>query len=273
MRKIGLCFLALFLCVLQIGLPVLALDNPVDDLAGVFSTEFVSDLSRYAQLMQEKLGIPFSVITRHFLGGKNIQTYANQTLESLPESGKAILLVLIIGEESYAVAIGEETRPFLSLEKAEAILNDHFRVPYLNDRAYEKAAAAFALKAGSYLEGRKDVRMNAASLLSRYAQGAAGEIILPTIQPNNSEDFFGSIFENVITSREDARRYDKDARDAGDDSEKGLSLFQIALIGFVLYKILGRGNRKNNKNRRNGCGPLGWIFGAWGISKFFGWRR
>lgn len=271
MKKNVLRFLVLFFCVLLTALPALSVDNPVDDLAGVFSTEFVSDLSRYAQLMREKLGIPFSVVTRHFLGGKNIQTYANQTLESLPDSDKAILLVLVIGEESYAIAIGDESHQFLSPEKAEALLNDYFRTPYLSDRAYEKAVASFTLQAGNYLEGRLGIRMNAASSLSPYTKSVADELVLPTIQPHNSENIFGSIFENASKSREDAKRYDEDARYAEEDDEKGLSLFQIALIGFVLYKIFGRG-KKNNKQGK-GCGPLGWIFGAWGVSKFFGWRK
>ena len=273
MKKFALRFLAIFFCVLLTAFPALSIDNPVDDLAGVFSSEFVSDLSRYAQLMQEELGIPFSVVTRHFLGGKNIQSYANQTLESLPESQEAILLVLVIGEESYAVAIGEESRQLFSPEKAEALLNDHFRASYLNDRAYEKAVASFVMQAGNYLGGRLGVRINAAVPLTRYTKNVADELVLPTIQPDNSENFFGSIFENASKSREDARRYDEDARHAENESEKDLSLFQIALIGFVLYKIFGRGNRKKNKNQRKGCGPLGWIFGAWGISKFFGWRK
>ena len=65
------------------------------------------------------------------------------------------------------------------------------------------------------------------------------------------------------------RYYEEDTRVAK-KADNNLSLWQIALIGFVLYKIFGRDSRTGKKR---GCGPLGWIFGTWGFSKFFGWRK
>lgn len=265
--------LLLTLAVILLVTPALAIDNPVDDPANVFSPAFSTDLAAYSRAMEDRAGIPLKVITRHFLGDKNINTFAKESLSALPEAANAVLLVMVIGEDAYAVAIGSETQKVFSPEMAESLLSNHFRTPYLTDRAYEKAVASFVLETGVYLEGRLGKSLNTGDLMTEYVQGSARKIVLPTIQPHNSDDIFGSIFEDAPKSREDARRYDEDARCAEDDSEKGLSLFQIAIIGFVLYKIIGRGNRKNNSNQRKGCGPLGWIFGTWGVSKFFGWRK
>lgn len=272
MKRLPQRLLILVLCVFLFTLPAISLDNPVDDLAGVFSSPFVYDLTSFAKSMETDLGIPLTVLTRHFLGGKNIQAFAEDTLKTLPDAEKAILFVLVIGEENYAVAIGGETRKILDPVKAEALLNDHFRSLYLGERAYEKATAAFLTEAGAYLETRTGRAMKGGNALTKYVREASREIVLPTLAPNTLDDIMGSVFEDANQSVENARRYGEDAREA-EEPNRGLSLFQIALIGFILYRIFGRKNRFNKSNQRKGCGPLGWIFGAWGVSKFFGWRK
>ena len=59
------------------------------------------------------------------------------------------------------------------------------------------------------------------------------------------------------------------ARQQAEREDRGLSWGSIIVIGLVLSMVFG----KKDTRRGCGCGPLGWIFGVFGLSKFFGWRK
>lgn len=257
------------------ALPGLSESPAVDDLAGVLNPRLVDGVNSYARQMEDLLEVPFRVITRDFLGGKNIKAYAGEVLQAQGDP-RLMLLVMVIGEESYEVALGESARNLLSPEKAEGLLTAVFRKPYLEERDYDRAVAAFLLEAGDYLQSRTGTYLMEDSALEAFA-GRATAILPapPTMVPNEAEpleDITGwpdSVLEDAQRSRDSAVQYEEDVLDAEQGGFKGLSLFQIALIGFVLYKIFG----KKRDGRKNGCGPLGWILGTWGVNRIFRSRR
>jgi uncharacterized membrane protein YgcG len=267
MKKTCCLFLMTAVLLLSGLLNVSAQEYAVEDLAEVLNPELVNQISTLNIQLKEELDIEVKVITRHFLGGKNVQAYANQTLESLNDDG-LVLLVIVVGEERYAAAIGSKARELLSSEKAEALLNEYFREPYLKERAYSRALASFLLETGNYLQARTGKHLLPNNLLQEFAGRTAVSQPSAPVASDESVSWLDSIFEDVKRSVENAVQYDNDAREAVEGQGKGISLFQIVLIGFILYKIFGK-----KRNGRNGCGPLGWIFGTWGLSKFFGWRK
>lgn len=267
MKYAGRLFLLITVLLLSGLLVVSAQVYDVEDLAEVLHPELVKQISTLNIQLKEELDIQVKVITRHFLGGKNVQAYANQTLESLNDDG-LVLLVIVIGEERYAAAIGSKAIELLSSDKAEALLNEYFREPYLKERAYDRALASFLLETGNFLQARTGKRLLPNNLLQEFAGRTAVSQPPASAAPDDGTSWLDSIFEDVQRSVENAVQYDNNAREAAEGQGKGISLFQIALIGFILFKIFGK-----KRNGRNGCGPLGWIFGTWGLSKFFGWRK
>lgn len=272
--------LAALLCaaaLLFMAAPGLAAGEAVDDLAEVISPRLAEGINWYSAQMEEFLSVPVRVITRHFLGGKNIRAFADETLATLGDE-RLLLLVMAIGEERYEVAIGSGTRELLSPEKAESLLSAYFREPFLTERNYDKAVAAFLLETGAYLQSRAGVSLPESADLEAYAGRAAARTLPPEATPGEPADnevpgdhtsWLDGILEDAQRSRDSAEQYAEDVQDAQRGGSRGLSLFQIALIGFVLYKIFG----KKRDGRKSGCGPLGWIFGTWGVSRIFRFRK
>jgi len=260
------------LMLLAAWLPALGETPAVDDQAEVLPLDMAEEITSYSARMAQELGVPFRLITKHFLGGKNVQQYADQALEIGADS-RAVVLVMVIGEETYALAIGEQTRPLLSPERAESMLGNTFHEPFVVERDYGRAVAAFLLDLSATLQSRAGKRVADEGKLPSYAgraiSAAPAATASPTAYPTGGTSWLDSILEDKTQSEHEAREYETDVREAQEGSGRNLSLFQIALIGFILFKIFGR--KKNGG--KNGCGPLGWIFGTWGLSKFFGWRK
>lgn len=265
MRKL-LCLILMMAVVFSLY-PSFAREGAVDDLAGVLHPDFIREVGSLDDQFRQSFQVGIKVITRDFLGGKQVQAYADQTREALGDDS-LILLVLVIGEEQYAASLGQAASQQISADRVESLLNDHFRGAFLKDRAYDRALAAFLLGASGVLQEKTGQQIKLSSLLRGFAGEQVPEVPALTQAPDSGIDSLDSIFEDTRRNEDDARQYDEDARDAAQGQGKGLSLFQIALIGFILYKIFGK-----KRSGKNGCSPLGWIFGAWGFSKFFGWRK
>lgn len=265
MKKRLVC--CLLMLALAITLPFLAFAMQADDLAEVLPAGFVQEVDSFSQLTSSQLNMPIKLITRHFLGGRNIQAYASQQLDAL-DNGNALVLLLVIGEENYAVALGEQLKADISPEKAEALLTAHFREPFLRDRDYPRAAASFLLEIAAFRASRMGMRLDSGELLKAYAGRPAGQTPAAAF-PTPGSSWLDGIFGDYDITQEEIRQNEKDVKDALRGRGGRISLFQIAVIGFILYKIFG----KKKDGSKKGCGPLGWIFGAWGLSKFFGWRK
>lgn len=257
--------LSLLLCLALTGMANIPY---VDDQAEVLPLQLTEDITAYSARMAQGPGVPFYLVTKHFLGGRNVQQYAQQALEALGD-GRAVLLVVVIGEENYALAIGEQSRQLLSDERAESMLDRAFRQPFLVERDYSKAIAAFLLDLSAYLQSRTEEGIREEGSLPVWAGRAQRATPQETAHPTSGPSWLDGILEDRGRREVEAQEYAQDVQEAQEGSDRGLSLFQIALIGFILFKIFGR----DKTGRGKGCGPLGWIFGTWGVSKIFRWRR
>ena len=262
---------SLLLCALLLlsALPAAAMEGAVEDLAYVLSPDLVSAVDALDSRIHDLLGLRLHVITRDFLGGTDAQVYVDE-LQRMKLGESSIAFLMVIGEERYALALGDAARQQLTESRAEHLLTSHFREPYLRERDYDRALAAFLVKMADHIEEQSGTTPNLLTdqkLLS-IAGMSGQEVSRATAVPASESSWLDSIFGNSFDLEEQARRYEDDVREAARPERGRLSLFQIALIGFILYKIFGK-----KRKGRSGCGPLSWIFGAWGLSKFFGWRK
>ncbi|NLE20206.1 MAG: TPM domain-containing protein [Clostridiales bacterium] len=263
-------FLALILL-----LPFLALSQTaaapspaVSDQAAVLDTGLAGEINRVSDQAFKDVGVRYRLVTKHFLGGAGIQAVADQALAASGQPEDTILLLVAVGEENYAVSIGGRATAVLGQEQAESLLSSRFKGLF-DRREYDRSAAAAVLAFNDSLYTAKGLPVPAGGGLRSYAgQAAAPSTPAPEATQRPGTSWLDSILPDEETSKQNADRYAKDSEVAYEGSGKGMSLFQIALIGFVLYKIFGK-----RRSGRGGCGPLGWIFGTWGASKFFGWRK
>lgn len=229
----------------------------VSDAANVLDPSLIEGIVDLNRQTEDKLDLSLKVITKHFLGGAQAASFARESLESYPDPDQIILLVMVIGEERYAVSLGREAQALISQDTVDNLLASAFRAPFL-DRDYSGALAAFMAQLAGQLQRASGQTLRTKSLYSSAA-------LSPAVTPNPIEGFF----RQPAQSLDNAQRYQAETEEA-QRGDKGLSLWQIALIGFILFRLFGRDRRTG---RKRGCGPLGWIFGTWGVSKFFGWRK
>lgn len=252
MKKLLTLLLAVFLAVA----PALASDLPaVSDTAGVLDPGLISGIQALSRETQRALDIRLRVITRDFLGGAQAPAFAEETRLISDDPEQTILLVMVIGEERYALSMGSVPQALLGQDAVNNLLASTFRGPYLN-RDYDSALKSMMGGLVARMQNASGKRLDSSGLFTSAQP-----------EPTQAIDPMDSFFRQRERSADNARRYEEDAQDAG---RSRLSLWQIALIGFILYKLFGK-NRTTGKKR--GCGPLGWIFGTWGVSKFFGWRK
>ena len=254
MKKLFILLLAICLA----ALPALAAPAPVvSDAAGVLDTGLVDGIQTLNKETEQKLDIRLRILTRHFLGGAQASAFAEETRQLSENPDQTILLVMVIGEERYALSMGKAPEELLGRDAVNNLLASAFRVPYLA-RDYDGALKAFMAGLVTRMQSASGETLDTTGL---FAQAR------PEPQPLPKQDPLDSFFREWDKSADDARRYEEET---GDPGRGGLSVWQIALIGFILYKLFGTSRRTG---KRRGCGPLGWIFGAWGISKFFGFRK
>lgn len=243
---------------LALSLFALAEDLPVvNDAASVLDTTTIQDIQQLNQQMEKALDVSLRVETKDFLGGEQPAQYARALREGSDKADKTILLVMVIGEERYAVSIGSAAQAMLRQDAAENQLASSFRQAFLN-REYSGAVNSVLTQWAAHMQKSSGNSFDA----GRYET----PVVKPTSRITNPLDSF---FREWDKSEQSARQYQEEAHDAK-EYKGGPSFWQIVIIGFVLYKIFGR-NKYTDKRR--GCGPLGWIFGTWGLSKFFGFRK
>lgn len=253
MRK-GLVWLLAVLLLLQAAAWAQDQAHAIQDSAGVLSAATLSEAEKLTEQLRQASGVSLQVSFRHFLGGADVQAAAEQALKELADPDNSLLLLAVVGEDSYALAAGRQAALKLSRDSRDNLLSTHFRLPFLA-RDYDRALAA-------YLQG-------AAAQLTR---GQAGSIrvdeYFPGLGTTKRPD--SEVYRSLnITGGQEATEQPGAWRQRDQERDRGMSIFSIIAIGLVLSAIFG----KKDKRRGCGCGPLGWIFGVFGVSKLFGWRK
>lgn len=252
--------LSLLLAALLLAAPFAALaeDDPaVSDTAGVLDDALAADIQSLDRQISSHLNLRLRVITKHFLGGAQASAFAEEARQSSGDPDNTILLVMVIGEERYAASIGESARKAISPDTMNNLLASAFRQPFLN-RDYNGALSALTAQVAGQLQKASPEAFDTGAFKPEATKA-------PAFTRSPLDGFFREPDRDL----DNARRYQEEVEDV-QEGRGGLSMWQIALIGFILFKLFG-GNRRTGK--KSGCGPLGWILGAWGISKFFGFRK
>lgn len=260
---IGILLIALLLPLLSSAQRV----SPVQDSAAVLSTETLDDLRTLSQRSRKETDITLALETRHFLGGADVNSYARRLLAELEDPDDSLLMLMVIGEESYALAAGSKAARLLSAEARETLLSTAFRAPFLS-RDYDKAAAELFTGLARRLASASDQTVKSDDLFGRQDVATPAPTAAPQARPTYKViDLTGPnsiLGDRVQPPRSPVPQYDQEREN------KGMSIGSIVLIGLVLSMLFGK---KDGRRRGCGCGPLGWIFGVFGFSKLFGWRK
>lgn len=265
MRKLTvlLCLLAMLVMPVQAE-PVV---SPVRDSAAVLQPATLADARTLSGRVYAATGLRLAVDVRHFLGGADPAAYAQRLLNQQENSEATMLLLAVVGEEAYAAASGAAAERILSRETRDTLLSRSFR-PDFQARDYDGAVSGFLLSTARQLQASTGADIDLDGLFGHIqAQPAPSSAPTPAagarkrIELPNLNDILG----NPISPTRDPER----ARQQAEREDRGLSWGSIIVIGLVLSMVFG----KKDKRRGCGCGPLGWIFGVFGLSKFFGWRK
>ena len=109
----GLFALMLLLPAAALAVSYPAQRGAVNDDAGVLSEQTAADIEQL-NTAARSADISFAVATRHFLGGADAQAYCDGLFEAWKLDQKTVLVLLVIGEERYAVAVGQGARDMMT---------------------------------------------------------------------------------------------------------------------------------------------------------------
>lgn len=255
---------ALLLVLLAGWLPAGAQEVPsVRDSAAVLSDSTVEQFRALSDELERKTGYRLAVDVRHFLGGAEPGAYARQLLEQAQSPAKTILLLAVIGEERYAVQAGSDAAKVLGSDAISSLLSMHFRGPF-QAREYDGAVLAFATEAARQLSLHAGISLNAIPTAVPSAAPQPSATPRQEYESIKLPDLNSMLREPIAPTADPAPQRERYQRE-----ERGMSIGSIILIGLVLSALFG-----GKKGRKGcGCGPLGWIFGVFGASKMFGWRK
>ncbi len=240
-------------------------EQPVRDSTAILSAQTVEEIRALNDELAQKTGYRLAVDVRHFLGGAMPDDYAKELLSTEDQPEKTVLLLAVIGEERYAAVAGNDAARALNAEAVNSLLSMHFRAPFQR-RDYDAAVLQFAREAARHLALYAGTGLNA--LPPEQPQTTSAPAPLPTPQQEYESiklPDLNSMLREPITPTEDPTF----RRQRTEREDKGMSIGSIVVIGLVLSSLFG--GKKKGKNGC-GCGPLGWIFGVFGLSKLFGWR-
>ena len=158
----------------------------VADLAGVLGEQTILDMETLSSRLSAQTGGHIFVLTRHFLGGMNAQSYADKVFEVWALNENDALLLTVIGEESYALSLGAAARSAMTNDTQISLLANHFRSNFLA-RKYDEALADLSLTLSQTLAKAAGKTLDATGLLGQAA-------IASTPQPQTSDDWWYGMF-------------------------------------------------------------------------------
>lgn len=261
LKRVTIGLICLLLCCMNLAL---ATENEgVDDAAGVLSAATAKDLASLNETLETNTGLRIALVTKHFLGGKNKNTYAREMLNRLSKGNETILLIMIIGEEDYCIASGQEAQKIISKEMADTLLAKYFRAPYLQ-RNYDEAVGNLMIK----LTEQVSVKLNKTIKIKdrfRFSSGLAVPENEPTKQISKQTNNLNSFF-----SSSDQSQYKGEEKDDEEESNLLNVLIFFAVFYFIFYK---KKNSRMNPGCGCGCSPFHSLFALFGLSKLFGMRK
>ena len=248
LTKTAALFLALVLCFGTVSLANAETEYPprpdgtASDLAGVLGEQTIKDLETLNQRLEDAAGGRIFVLTRHFLGGADAQQYADQVFQVWALDRNDALLLLVIGEENFALTLGAGIKNSMPAETRNTLLGA-FRNTYRN-RQYDEALGNLAVSLGQTIAKANGNTLNVAGLF-----GAAA--IQSTPQPKTVDDYWYGMFA----------RDDYDARESSDETywtdwqnqvryeASSVNWRSVIIWGLVIYFLFFRRRRRRERRR------------------------
>lgn len=216
------------------------------DLAGVLGDDTTKDLETLSSRLEDAAEGHIYVLTRHFLGGVEVQRYADKVFEVWGLNGNDALLLMVIGEESYALSLGASAKAALSAEERTALLASHFRTPFL-DRQYDSAVSELARNLAPALAKAQGKTVDVSGL---FGQKAAQAQAAATAKPQSASDFWNSMFarDDYQTTESDNEQIWNKWKTDWNNEEKSINWRSIIIWALVIYFLFFR--KKKHPRRR-----------------------
>lgn len=236
-RKVFAFALILIVALCSCALPSLGEKlrvGTVNDDAAVLADSTVKDV----ETLNSRCTVQFTVVTRHFLGGADTQEYADRLFAEANLGAADALLLLVIGEERYAVTLGSYADQLITAEQLSSLLSSKLRAPFIQERDYDAAVGSFLLAAASQFARSEGVTLNTSGLFGNDASTRTGDT--GTKQSGSSwNDLLRGFFSE---DTDDAYTYEQKESSGG----SGFSVRRIIIIAVVLI-LISRSRRKAAK--------------------------
>ena len=188
------------------------------DAAAVLSAEVLEDL-RTLDKRLDKADVPqICLATVDFLDTQEVQAYADALFDLWNLDSDEMLLLICVGEESYAISTGRDVDKLLSSSVQEKLLTSRFRKSFLDER-YDAAISAYI-----------------PALVSELSK-TCGETV-------RTDDLFDSASDNLLDNwaRNLAASLSGDDEESiftREDRKTGFSLLKVIVIVVLLVLIFG----------------------------------
>ena len=221
------------------------------DLAAVLGDDLTKDLEKLSSRLEKAVGGHVYVLTRHFLGGVEAQRYADKVFEVWALNENDALLLLVIGEDSYALALGSAAKGALSAETRTALLAGHFRTPFLA-RQYDTAVAELAQNLAQSLAKAKNASLDCSGLFGQSETSSSAAQAQSTPQPISLNDFWNSMFarDDYGATESDNDQILKDWQDARRNEETRVNWRAVIIWAIVIYFLFFRKKTRMAPRRR-----------------------
>ncbi len=215
-------------------------DGTVSDLAGVLGEQTIQDLETLNERLEAAAGGRIFVLTRHFLGGADVQQYADKAFEVWALGDFDALLLMVIGEENFALTLGGAVKNVMPAEARNTLLGA-FRNTYLA-RDYDEALANLAMSLGQTFSKAFGDKLDTAGLFGTAA-------IQSTPQPKTADDYWYGMFarDDYDARKNDDETYWEDWQNQWEYEESSINWRSVIIWALVIYFLFFRRKKRGRR--------------------------
>ena len=247
MTRILAFVLALMLCA---GLAVPAFaetkypprpQGTVADLAGVLGEQTIADMETLNTRLNTAAGGKLYILTRHFLGGVNASNYAKKVFDVWSLDKNDALLLMVIGEETSAIALGSAAEKAVPNDTQISLLANHFRNAFLA-RKYDEALADVTVQLGQTLAKAKNQTLDVTGLFGQT-------VLQSTPQPQTTDDWWYGMFarDDYDARESDNDKFWQDWQNKWHYEETRINWRSVIIWGLVIYFLFFRKKRRHRR--------------------------
>ncbi len=268
----------------------------ITDDANVSSTAMAADITAYAGKAAEACGVQVSVAMVQFLDGEPVQTYADTLFARWELGENDVLLLGAAAEDTFAVSVGTAVSQKLSAASLKSLLYDSGFAQAFTAQSYDAALGKFFIGFNTLLGKQYGAKIDLGGLFAAYqAQTQPTQTVVPSQGNGTLGQAVGSAVDgalgaadsavqgvlgassslwsstvNSITTTVDSFQQNQDRQD---ENGGGLTPGGWVVLVIIVLIVLGQSGPARRVRRGGcGCGPLGWIFGLFGLGSLFGRR-